>query len=142
MSYKIDWKVIYEDFKEQFPLTANDVVEVYPCGGMEIAMWLSDGTKVLYNYLHKTRRIMKCKRTDDIYECPSEEDWKSDFAVLLTKKMRAKNINQKELASLTGLSSALIGKYTRGESTPGVYNLMKIANALECFPTELIDFNF
>lgn len=142
MSYKIDWQVMFEDFREQFPSIAKNVVDCYPCGRLEIVMWLNDGSKVLYNYTSKTMRTMKCRDRGEESSYSSEEEWKADFATVLSRKMRAKNMTQKELAELTGVSSMLISKYMNGKSSPGVYNLMKIAEALECFPTELISFDF
>lgn len=141
MSYKIIGETMYEDFKEQFPLVAQQVVEYTVTDRMELTLWLTERRKAIYNCLTHSIRYMKCRRSSDEEPFPNEEDWKRDFATMLAKKMRSNNINQKELSELTGISQQLLSKYMNAKAAPGAYNLMLISNALGCSASELTIFD-
>lgn len=44
---------------------------------------------------------------------------------------KAKNMSQGELASQTGISQVMVGKYERGDATPSIEVAKKIADVLE-----------
>lgn len=142
MSYKIIGETMYEDFKEQFPLVAQQVVEYTVSDRMELTLWLTERRKAIYNCLTHSIRYMKCRQGCDEEPVPNEEDWKRDFATMLGKKMRSNNVSQKELAELTGISQQLLSKYMNAKAAPGAYNLMLISNALGCSASELTVFDF
>lgn len=56
----------------------------------------------------------------------------------IKKKMEEKNVNQKKLASLSGLTEATISRYLTNNRTPNLYNLSKICFALETNLNELL----
>ena len=55
---KITWEMIYNDFRERHPLTGRKVKDYRPYDQLTIVMWISDGSKITYNYLDKKVRIL------------------------------------------------------------------------------------
>ena len=62
---------------------------------------------------------------------------------LLSKRIRCRlnilHIDQRELARRTGLSEATISKYIKCHRKPTYDNVIRIAQALDCSPSDLID---
>ena len=54
-----------------------------------------------------------------------------NFSKNLSDIMKEKNINQTNLSEITGISTKTIQRYIKGESSPDLKNLEKIAKALE-----------
>lgn len=50
---------------------------------------------------------------------------------IISTLRKAKSWSQTELASLTGISQVMIGKYERGDATPSIDVAKKIADAFE-----------
>ena len=46
----IFWNKVYKDFKKTYPSLSKDCVHFHPQGFMTIVVYLSDGTKLSYNY--------------------------------------------------------------------------------------------
>lgn len=64
----------------------------------------------------------------------------------ITTKIKAmleeKNISQKELSEITGITESAISHYVRGERVPRGANLIKIAKALGTTADELLNNDF
>ena len=56
----------------------------------------------------------------------------------ITKRMKDLGMNQKDLARETGLTESAISRYINGQRQPRLYNLIKIADALEMTVDELV----
>lgn len=137
MSYAITYEKILEEFRIAHSYFAAKMVDWYPSGRMEITIMLMDGTKLTYDYLNQMIRFLNNFEDN---ESVSEEEWMREFSFRLAKKMRQNRITQEELSETTGLSKPTISKYVNGRSIPNVYVARKIALALECSVSELIDF--
>lgn len=55
-----------------------------------------------------------------------------NFAQILDKMMKERNISNYEMSKQTGISDSLIGYWRKGERVPKADNLLNIANFLEC----------
>lgn len=55
-----------------------------------------------------------------------------NFAQILDKTMKERNISNYEMSKKTGISDSLIGYWRKGERVPKADNLLNIANFLEC----------
>lgn len=128
--FKKIWEPVLQAFKDRYPDFAKDVVDWYPIGQMEIAVKNSKGDKHIYNMINQTFAALKTRKTSDTYL--DEDEWSKEFSYKLNKKMRMIGINQEGLSDLTGISRVSISKYMNGKAIPSVYNLEKIAWALEC----------
>lgn len=53
----------------------------------------------------------------------------------------SKNLKQSELAEKSGISRVAIGNYERGDRTPNIEILLKIAKALDVYVTDLLELN-
>lgn len=71
----------------------------------------------------------------------TEQEWRDRFAFILRKKMRNKNMTQRELADAADISEVAVSNYIKGKRTPRADYIVKMANALECSTDELIQFN-
>ena len=56
----------------------------------------------------------------------------------IKEMLKEKNISQKELAEMTGITESAISRYVKGERVPRGTNLIKIAKALETTADELL----
>ena len=128
---------VFESFAKYFPTLAEHAIRWVPSGRYEITVTLSDGYRCIYNdMLHTMRRPIS---TND--GSLSKEKWNDYFAMTLRVKLAEYGLTQKDLSSRTGLSHITIHNYLSGKSTPDVYNLRKIAEALDCSISELTEFN-
>ena len=111
------WGPVFDSFVEEYPKLAEDIVDWYPSGQMEIALKTGGG-----------------KRYIEL----SEEDFNQRFSERLYYKLMRVGMTQYELSRKTGISSIMISRYCTGKSIPTVYNLLKIMKALKCSINELI----
>ena len=58
--------------------------------------------------------------------------------ILMLRKMNELGMSQKALAEETGLTESAISRYINGTRDPRLYNLIKIADALEMTLDELV----
>lgn len=113
-------------------------VDWYPSGPSEITVKLSDGSRLIYDDISKTRRMLR-----DIYKRPlerTEKEWKQDFSRRLKQMIRMRSTTQIELSARTGISAPTIHLYVSGKSVPSLYNASKLADALNCSINDLMDF--
>ncbi len=71
---------------------------------------------------------------------PEEVEWRECFRNKLDRLMRKNHISNRNLAEVVGLSSYAISSYRTGKSLPNPYTITKIAKALNCTTSALIDF--
>ena len=133
-------EVVMDEFVSMYSYLEKDIVDWYPSGQLEVTVRLRDGSKYSYDYLRKVcKRI--CKSNYQENRLLNEEEVADEFAYRLSKKMRYRNVTQRELSDLTNISVPAIGSYVRGEKMPSLYNVYLIARALACSISELADFN-
>lgn len=71
----------------------------------------------------------------------TEQEWRNRFAFILRKKMRNKNMTQRDLAEAVGITECAISKYIQAKRTPRPNIISKLALVLECTTDELIRFD-
>ena len=123
----------YRDFKLQFPVVAEKVIQVIECTDYLVIAKLNDDTYVEYDVMNETLR--------NLYDDPdnmTDERWRYEFGRKLKATMWRRGITQTDLAEMTGISQTTISTYIRGSSSPTVPNLYRICQALGCSATEFI----
>ena len=135
------WGPVIDAFKLRYPHVATKLVDWYPCGRNEIMIKTDKGDKAIFSYIGETLRVVgrdedRRNSIDDIDEDP----WRKEFSARLCNTMAMAGIPRWELSQLTSISEATLSKYMNGHSTPSTYNTRKIARALGCPVTELVDF--
>lgn len=128
--------VMLEDFKIQFPLYSENVVNWYAFDAVQLIIVLDDGLKILYDYIDKTIRVVRPERLNDI----TEDSWRFEFSQRLREKMQLRGLKQDTLSELSGMSRVMISNYITGKSTPSLYNAGKLAKALNCTVEDLLRF--
>ena len=117
----------FEQFKMCCPHISSKTTSFVDIGHGEYFVTCNDKTKVLFNVFDKTFRYLPNDPNDlTKYECMAE------FGHRLVKMLKIKNMTQRKLSEITGIQEYLISNYASGVSSPGFYNLDKIAKALGC----------
>ena len=129
------WRPVFNMFKEDYPKLAEEWVDWYPSGQMEITVRMPDGKKYVYDMFTRTAYTIRNEMDDNI----SEKEWRKYFSRNLNHKLRNISMTQDALSELTGISTITISKYSNGKATPSGYNLRKIVKALNCSVRELTD---
>lgn len=130
------WEPVFNAFCEDYPNLAEEWIDWYPSGQMEITVKIPGGKKYLYDFMKRVAYpICAHNEGNNI----SEEEWRKRFARRLSHKMYNVSVTQDSLSELTGISQVMISKYVNGKSVPNVYNLHKIARALNCSTSELMN---
>ena len=70
----------------------------------------------------------------------SEEGYIVDLGVHIRQLRERKGISQRNLADMCNMPKTSIGRVERGEVSVTIRTLIKIANALEIEPKELLNF--
>jgi transcriptional regulator with XRE-family HTH domain len=71
----------------------------------------------------------------------SEESFILNLGIHIRKLRDKKNMSQQDLANDSGITKSQIARIERAEINTTVRTLIKIANALEIEPKELLNFN-
>lgn len=71
----------------------------------------------------------------------TEQEWRKEFAFRLRKRMRAKKLNQKQLADLSGIEEHTISRYINATRKPTGDVIARLAIVLECSADYLIIFD-
>lgn len=101
-------------------------------GWVEVLVTLHNGDRYIYNDLdHGVRRMPRDPNNMTEDECLREFGWR------LYNIMRIKGITQADLADMTGIPQSRISNYVNGRTSPGFYNVDKMAKALGCSVDEL-----
>lgn len=129
------WGPVFDSFVEEYPKLAEDIVDWYPSGQMEIAIKTGCGKRYIYDFMSRSIYLI-FDEAEDVEL--SEEDFNHRFSERLYYKLIRIGMSQYDLARKTGISSIMINRYCTGKSSPGIYNLLKIAKALKCSANELI----
>jgi ribosome-binding protein aMBF1 (putative translation factor) len=138
----ISWRLIFNEFKKTYPSMSRNVSNWYPTGHLEITVKLNDGTKIIFDYTTKKSQVIPCEQ--EILErrkVMDEYDWREEFASRLCDMLYEVGMTQKELAEKAEIDERTIRMYKHGDRTPNAYIVYKLANALGCSPSELIDFD-
>jgi DNA-binding Xre family transcriptional regulator len=129
---------MYNDFSRLYPDVERKVIDWYQYGRKKLIVITEDRSEYLYDYTSKNCICLKNANNDISM---SEEEWKRKFSKSLKNKMLWNCIGQDELADLTGISKVTLSKYMNMKSTPSAHNIYRLAKALKCLPSELIDPN-
>lgn len=118
---------IYRNFSMRYPDIAKDVVEIHYGDFLDLNMELKDGTRLAFDHCEETLRYLPKDESS-----MTEEEYRKEFGIRLSRRMRRKGMMQSELSELTGITQANISNYINGRTAPGLYTLDKIARALDC----------
>lgn len=72
----------------------------------------------------------------------SEEKFIINLGIYIRQIRERKNLSQQSLADISDLPKTTIGRIERAEINTTIKTLVKIANALEIEPKDLLDFQF
>ena len=123
---------VYDEFSFNFPSVAKQVLYYYHISDIELIIKLENGEVFSYENINKSLRILPSDSNS-----LTEEECIREFAMRLKLMMAVRGMNQTKLSEATGIQQHMISDYTNGKRAPGLYNLDKIAKALNCSLDEL-----
>lgn len=127
----------FEQFKQQFPMWAKEVVKYVPKNLHSIRVTLRSGDEIDFNAIGNSFHFVRNEKGGAPTDI-TDKDCRDAFSSNLSDLMRVRGVSQTLLAERTGLSTASISKYLRREATPTITNLRRIALALNCHEDELL----
>ena len=130
---KDTYDAIYQNFKTYYPFLDSAVVSWSPNGPNSIIAELSDGSTLEYN--DRLRSFRTVREFDG-----TKESWKIEFSSKLIKMMADKGCDQIYLSEISDISQQSISNYLNKKAIPNCYTASKLAKALGCTVSELIDF--
>lgn len=129
---------IFNRFEEASPHLAAMVDDWRPRGDWGIRVTLTDGAKYDYDIYSPAPRPVKNLNWEDANKL-DEQQCREAFAYRLKDIMTVRGHTQWTLAEYTGLSRGTINNYIHAKATPSLVAIKKIAQALDCSVTELIE---
>jgi len=120
------------NLRDYWPSVAEKAIDIYEQGDFELVVKCNDGTAILYDDFDKTVRKLPSDS-----RAMTDEEYHREFRMRLRKIMHRKNINQRELSEITGISQVSISNYINGRTNPSFYAVDKIAKALGCSMEDL-----
>lgn len=118
---------VSHNFDKTFPKTSKNAVACRLTDWNELLVTLNDDSVVIYDDYTKTCRLMPKD-----FSKMTELEFRTEFSKRLKSIMEKLHISQKDLAEKTDINQITISNYTTGKSTPGFYNVYKIASVLHC----------
>ena len=128
----------FEEFKQYHPYMVERVRSVRPRGEAGIRVTLDDGAQYDFGGAENgVRRVVDY--APDILNDITDERCRSSFAYRLTELMAVRGFNQNSLAERSGVSKGAINNYLNKKATPSFTAARRIAYAIGCSVSELID---
>ena len=114
----------------------SGIVDYEEFDQFELLVIFEDGEKELFNILdHTTRKIIPDRQ--DVLEM-GEKRYTWEFAFKLRSKMQCARLSCEKLSEMTGISRPSLSGYLNGKRLPGLYNTIKLADALGCDVNEFL----
>jgi DNA-binding Xre family transcriptional regulator len=132
------WEPVLREFEIWHPAIAEKMIDWYPSGRNEITIKTADGSMWIFNFIGAALRRVDISE-NDVDRGSSESEWRERFADKLERKMKSSGISRWKLSEMTGISEVSLSKYVNCKATPSGYNIERLASALECSVSELID---
>ena len=133
------WESMFEYYANVYPQYAERTINWFPSGQMEITIRLDDRTFWVFDMIGPTLKPLGNKELNpESEDSISEEEYRIRLSKNLRIKMHHTAVSQDVLARRSGISTVMINRYMNAKATPSMYNLERIARALQCSPTELL----
>ena len=130
---------VFEEFKLYHPVTAERVVSWKPSGPDQIILTLDDGSEREFDFVSRTcRGVFKCYDEDGKF---NSDNFRNEFSKRLRLKMRDRGLTQGAIAEKSELSQVMISRYIHGTSLPTAEAAVRLARALKCSVSDLIEFD-
>ena len=123
-------------FIMHYPIRNRHIVEQTYIGDLESIFVLSDGSRILYDEGYGG--FMELKQRDFL----TDEEWLTEFARRLRKKICLSRLTQKDVADSIGVSENSVSNYICGRTIPNALILKRLADCLECDIQELTTFDY
>ena len=120
--------LVWHKFKSTYRNEANRIIAWYTQGLEYYRGEREDGYVIFYDAANNGYRIYTPAQTD----FSLQQNWLREFSYRLLRAMNLKDMNQFDLAEVTGYSQSSISGYLSGKRCPTSYAMSRMANALEC----------
>ena len=123
---------IIQSLKRMYPFLYENMKSYEVVTDYDMYIKMKDGSTVLYDDFDRSFRQLPHNR-----DMLTEEQCRLEFAYRLYRIMQRSNVTQQELSDMTGIPQPQISAYINAKHTPSLYNVDKIAKALDCSVDEL-----
>lgn len=130
------WTPLYNEFCRRYPDLAEDILDWYPSAQYEITIKLTGDRRYAFNMSGGLYLIYDGEENLNI----SDDEWKRIFSRKLYDRMCIIHITQEQLAEEIGVSQVMVSKYMNGKAIPSCTTLRRIARALRCSTSELMNY--
>lgn len=121
-----EFERLKKHFIKEFPKTAELAEEYFLTGLDELTVELQSGSKVLYDDVCKSCRVLP----EDCNNM-TEQETRDEFRKRLHSIMKYYKVTSKQLSERTGISTQVLSNYLTGKSCPNWYAVDRIAKALD-----------
>lgn len=147
MKDDFNFRMAYNEFKRKYKSLVDRVDSYEENDDTSIKIYFKDGLEMIYDYDLKRGKfklpdnVDEGKHYDEIpnNKLMSEKEWRMSFSARLNDILNSKEIGSSYLSELSGISEEAIVRYLKGERAPSTYNTIRLARALNCSVTDLID---
>ena len=124
---------ILNRFKNYYPEVYEQSIDWWPSGRLCITIKLEDGMLFEFDSVeHTIRRIRSDDYTKDV------ETLRKEIGYNLQKIISSRSITQNEIAERSGITPAMLSRYIRGTSMPGVDKIHSLASVLGCRVVDIL----
>lgn len=130
---KDKYSKILERFETYYSYLYDQCVDWWPSGRTCITVKLDDGMLMEYNSIDNTiRRIQTgdCKKDVDML--------RKEIGHNLKQLISTRGISQSEIAERCGITEAMLSRYVRGTSMPGLDKVYSLAAILGCRTIDIL----
>lgn len=124
--------LMFERFKRDYTVIAEDVVDYYLDGRFYLALEFGDGSVRLWSEFD--RKFLPLPKNLDSM---SDEQYRVDIGRRIYEVMYRKNVTQEKLSEMTGIAQQQLSRYISGRTMPNFRALDKITRALRMSLEEL-----
>ena len=124
---------VLKNFQFYHRTLADKMIDCHETKFGEMIIDLNDGRRVLYNDFDQSVRTLPTNN-----RMMTENEFDNEFAHRLRYIMLIRRITQKDISEETGIAQPVISRYVSGKTMPSMYNLHKLAQALDCSVDDLM----
>ena len=147
MKDDFNFRMAYNEFKRKYKSLVERVDSYEENDDTSIKIYFKDGLEMIYDYELKRGKFKLPDNVDEgkhYDEAPnnklmSEKEWRMSFSARLNDILKSKEIGSSDLSESSGIYEEAIVRYLKVERAPSTYNTIRLARALNCSVTDLID---
>ena len=129
---------VFNEFLRMNQYVDGHVKKWYPVDDDSIIVESDDGCYKYDSILHTTRYSRNVSKLLS-FNVEDKKHWIREFSYRLYRKIKSSGYTQETLSFDSKVGSSSISAYVNGERIPSIYNLLKLADSMNCRISEIIE---